>query len=124
MTYKKHIRTYLYKFLVFILLLNTIAVFAKKRNNENSDNYTQESQEEELPPKRKVSIKEYSTGTVYKELQPDATPTDKKTVTATNEDDPGFPGDPGQLPVGDGFVILLGAGFIYFLIRKNHFKKI
>lgn len=35
------------------------------------------------------------------------------------EDDPGFPGDPGQMPLTDGTLFLLGAVAMYALIKRK-----
>jgi len=44
-------------------------------------------------------------------------------MRASNEDDPGFPGDPGQMPVGDGVWFLLGASFLFILLKTFLIKK-
>ena len=111
------------KFLFLLLLFFTLTsdIFAIKDINSLDNQENQELQIEEATPKMGNSIEAYSTGTIYKEIA--QLPSERrKAGSATNDD--GFPGDPGQLPVGDGFILLLGAGIIYFLNRKNHFKKI
>ena len=107
-------------FLILFLFTLTANIFATKDINSQENQENQEIQFEEPTPKSRNSIEAYSTGTIYKEIaqQPFER---KKAGSATN--DGGFPGDPGQLPVGDGFILLLGAGIIYFINRKNHFIK-
>jgi len=41
---------------------------------------------------------------------------------ANNEDDPPFPGDPGQMPVGDGLWFLLGSVAVYALLKRRNLK--
>ena len=115
------------KKLYLILFVMLTSVYSHAEKNIYSDENTQNQylQDDGSSSKKRVTIKEYSTGTVYKEVAPNLapTPSPQKSGSATNEDDPGFPGDPGQLPVGDGFIMLFVAGIFYFIVRKNHFKK-
>ena len=107
------------KFLFLFLFLFTITsnVFANKDVNMQVILENQEIQIEEPTPKNENSIKAYSTGTIYKEIAQQ--PSDRRKAGSSTNDE-GFPGDPGQLPIGDGLIMLLGAGIIYFLNRKNH----
>ncbi len=110
--------------LLFGLLLSlNKTVFAEDVSYPNENTNGEVLTTNDPGPKSGHSIKAYSSGTIYKEIT--STPPPKKKIdNSFNEDDPGFPGDPGQgLPVGDGFFMLLGAGIIYFLNSKNHFKK-
>lgn len=107
------------KLLLIYIFLFSLHPFSAKPNSEINDLETEENIQ-----KKSITIKEYSTGTVFKEIAPTTpNPIIQKSLSSTNEDDPGFPGDPGQLPVGDGFIILLVTGIFYFLYRKNLIKK-
>jgi len=46
-----------------------------------------------------------------------------KPMRAPAEDDPPFPGDPGQMPVGDGLGFLLLAAAGYALMKRKSFNK-
>lgn len=122
MILSKLFKTIKYLFLILLLFSIHINIFATRDTKSQENQENQEIENEEPSPKSKNSIKAYSTGTIYKEIANEPTGR-RKAGDATNDDDPGFPGDPGQLPVGDGFILLLGAGFIYFLYKKLILKK-
>ena len=108
--------------LLFVLLLTLpVTVFAKKNIKSDDNAAVDVLQTEEATQETGHSIKEYSSGTIYKDA---ASAPRKRVENSTNDDDPGFPGDPGQgLPVGDGFQFLMGSALVYFIYKKLNFKK-
>ena len=112
------------KFLFLLLLLFTLTanIFATKDINSQENQDIQEIQFEEPTPKSGNSIEAYSAGTIFKEITPESY-TRKKAGRATSDDDPGFPGDPGALPVGDGFLFLFGIGIVYFFYKRVTLKN-
>lgn len=75
-----------------------------------------------------LSSQDYSNQTPFQEVNSTSTtpnypyfePTKPmRTSSSTNEDDPDFPGDPGQMPLSDGVWFLLGTAAAYAIYKKK-----
>ncbi|NLJ21237.1 MAG: hypothetical protein GX429_09020 [Bacteroidales bacterium] len=72
------------------------------------------------------SVPDYTQRKPFEETDVSMLSPTTKPMRAPMEDDPPFPGDPGDLPVGDGLGLLLlaAAGYAFYKTKKSKISKI
>ncbi|HOH96609.1 MAG TPA: hypothetical protein PK638_05450 [Candidatus Enterocola sp.] len=69
------------------------------------------------------TITDYTQRKPFEETDISMLSSQNRSMRAPAEDDPPFPGDPGQMPVGDGLGFLLLAAAGYALMKRKSFNK-
>jgi hypothetical protein len=69
------------------------------------------------------TVTDYTQRKPFEETDISMLSSQNRPMRAPAEDDPPFPGDPGQMPVGDGLGFLLLAAAGYALMKRKSFNK-
>ncbi len=72
------------------------------------------------------TVADYTQRKPFEETDVSMLSSQNRPMRAPAEDDPPFPGDPGQMPVGDGlgFLLLAAAGYAFYKTKKSKISKI
>lgn len=71
------------------------------------------------------TVVDYTQRKPFEETDVSMLSSQNRPMRAPTEDDPPFPGDPGQMPVGDGlgFLLLAAAGYAFYKMKKSKTSK-